>query len=102
MDSGPAPCGASRNDHHLLPLRHLPGALAEHVLARLLVEWLLDELADGKPCLHLWARANVGVPALDVRIVVEGEALRLVGHGPGKARNIGNRIIMSGNIGAGL
>src|SRR5579863_10149349 len=73
-----------RGSSLLLLLDHLLGALAEHVLARLLVERLLDEFADCQSRLHLRPRANVSIPALDVRIVVEREALRLVGHGPGK------------------
>ena len=88
----------SRNDGASYFLRHLLRALPEHVLARLLVERLLDELADRKPRLHLRPGADLGVPALDVRIIVERKALRLVGHGPGKAGDVGDRIV-AGDIG---
>ena len=78
-----------------------PSHAPEHIPPRLLVERLLHELADRKPGLHLRPRAHLGVPALDVRIIVERKALRLVGHGPGKAGDIGDRIV-AGDIGAGL
>src|SRR5581483_7147113 len=55
--------GYSRLPCHLLRL------LAEHVLARLFIERLLDEFADGKSCLHLRPRTHVRIPALDVRII---------------------------------
>src|SRR6185437_6726487 len=47
-------------------LHQLLRALSEHVLARLLVERLLHELADRKPRLQLRPRANLGVPAFHV------------------------------------
>src|ERR1700689_4902120 len=75
--------------HHegfvLLPPCQLLCLLPEHVLARLVVERLFLKLADCKPRLHLRPRADLGIPALDVRIIVERKPLRLVGHGPGKA-----------------
>jgi len=40
-----------------------------------------------------WGAHGCRVPALDVRIIVERKALRLVGHGPGKAGDVGNRIV---------
>src|SRR4051794_37870019 len=85
-----------------LPSRQRLRRLPEHVPSRLVVERLLDELADRQARLHLWPRADLGVPALCMRIVVECEALRLVGHGPGKAGDVGDRIIVAGDIGAGL
>src|SRR5277367_5331949 len=99
MDSGLA-LRAPRNDEQLFLCQLLCG-LPEHVLSRLLVERLLFEFADRKPRLHLRPRANFGIPALDVRIIVKREALRLVGHGPGKARDVGNRIV-AGDVSAGL
>src|SRR5689334_13772339 len=68
----------------LLPSNHLLRPRAEHVLPRLLVERLLDEFADRQPRLHLRPGAHHGVPALDVRVIVERKTLRLVGHGPGE------------------
>src|SRR4029079_17086527 len=85
----------------LRPPRHLLRARSKHIPPRLLVERLFHELADRKPRLHLRPRAYLGVPALDVRIIVERKALRLVGHGPGEARDVGDRIV-AGDIGAGL
>src|SRR5277367_1631883 len=59
----------------LLPSRQLLCGLAEHILSRLLVERLFFEFADRKPRLHLRPGAHLGVPALDVGIIVEREAL---------------------------
>src|SRR5829696_7181439 len=58
-----------------LPPRQLLRALPEHVLPRLLIKWLLHELPDRQSHLHLWPRAHVSVPALDVRIIVKRKAL---------------------------
>src|SRR5579872_4969992 len=82
--------------------RDLLGALAEHVPARFLVERLLDEFADGQSRLHLRPRAHLRIPALDVRVIVERKTLRLVSHGPGKTGDVGDRIIRTGDISAGL
>src|SRR5664279_1850762 len=84
-----------------LPRGHFLSGLAKHVPAGLLVERLLDEFSDCKPRLHLGPRAYLRVPALDVGIIVEREALRLVGHGPGKARDVGDGIVAR-HIGTGL
>src|SRR4051795_10264892 len=73
--------------------RHFLCGLAEHIPARLFVERLLYEFADRKTRLHLRPRAHLGIPALDVRIIVERKALRLVRHGPRKAGDVRNRII---------
>src|SRR5437899_12667306 len=51
--------------------RHLLRALPEHIPPRFLIERLFHELADRKPGLHLRPRADISVPALDVRVVVE-------------------------------
>src|SRR5258708_11922474 len=72
---------------------HLLRGPPDHVPARLFVERLLFEFADRKPRLDLRSRAHLGIPALDVGIIVERKALRLVGHGPGKAGDVGNRIV---------
>src|SRR5437879_4629867 len=84
---------APRNDGCFLRLSgHLLRGLPEHISSRLFVERLTHEFADRKSRLHLRPRTNLGIPALDVRIIVERKPLRLVGHGPGKAGDIGNRI----------
>src|SRR4051794_21970934 len=80
------------------PSRHFLRPRAEHVLARFLVERLLDELADRQPRLHLRPGAHVGVPALDVRVIVERKALRLVGHGPGEAGDVGDGVFSARDI----
>src|SRR3981189_1157535 len=80
---------------------HLLRFLPEHILARLLVERLLDEFADRKPRLHLRPGTDIRIPALDVGIVVERKALRLVGHGPWKAGDVGDRIF-PGDVSTGL
>src|SRR5258708_16395609 len=95
------PVGAPRNDQQLFLLRHLLRRLPEHIPSRLLVERLFFEFADRKPRLHLRPRAHLRIPALDVRIIVERKALRLVGHGPGKAGDVGNRIV-AGDVSPGL
>src|SRR5229473_1781400 len=100
MDSGLA-LRAPRNDGLLFLSRHLLRRLPEHILARLLVERLLDEFADRKPRLHLRPGADIRIPALDVGIIVERKPLRLVGHGPRKAGDIGDRII-AGDVRPGL
>src|ERR1700730_1963994 len=100
MDSGLA-LRAPRTDESLFLFRHLLCFLPEHVLARLLVERLLNEFADRQPRLHLRPRPHQRVPAFHVRIIVEREALRLVGHGPGEAGDVGNRIV-AGDVGPGL
>src|SRR5260370_39584904 len=82
-------------------LRHLLGGLPEHVLSRLLVERRLFEFADRKTRLHLRPRAHLGIPALEVRIIVERKPLRLVRHGPWKAGDIGDRIV-AGDVSTGL
>src|ERR1700676_3437812 len=93
---------APRNDGCFLRLSgHLLCGLSEHILARLLVERLLHEFADRQPGLHLRPRAHFRIPALDVRIIVERKALRFVGHGPGKAGDVGNRIV-AGDVSPGL
>src|SRR5260370_36775189 len=82
-------------------LHHLLGGLPEHVLSRLLVERRLFEFADRKTRLHLRPRAHLGIPALEVRIIVERRPLRLVRHGPCKAADIASRIV-SGDESTGL
>src|SRR3954447_2618831 len=96
------PVGAPRNDERSFLLRQLLRRLPEHIPSRLLVERLLFEFADRKSRLHLRPRAHLGVPALDVRIIVERKALRLVGHGPGKAGDVRNRIVVTGAVSPGL
>src|SRR5205823_14814314 len=88
-------------DEQLFPSRQLLCPLAEHIFSRLLIKRLLDELADRKARLHLRPGANLRVPALDVRIIVKRETLRLMRHGPGKAGDVGDRII-AGDVSAGL
>src|SRR5665213_61875 len=92
---------APRNDEQLFPSRQLLCGLPEHVLSRLVVERLFLEFADRESGLHRRPRTNFGIPALDVRIIVERKPLRLVGHGPGKAGDVGNRIV-AGDVSAGL
>src|ERR1700737_2272509 len=92
---------APRNDA-LSPLPpHLLRGLPEHVFARPFVERLFHEFADRKTGLNLRPRAHLRVPALDVRIIVERKALRLMGHGPGKAGDVGDRIV-AGDVSAGF
>src|SRR4051812_33215852 len=55
--------------------RHLLRPRAEHVFPRFLVERLLHELADRQPGLHLRPGTHLGVPALDVWIIVERKTL---------------------------
>src|SRR5215208_2871379 len=85
----------------LFLLRHFLRGLSEHVPAGLFVERLLHEFPDRKTRLHLRARADLGVPALDVRIIVERKALGFVGHGPGKAGDVGDRIV-AGDVSPGF
>src|SRR3954447_14615126 len=73
--------------------RHFLCGLAKHIPARLFVERLLYEFADRKIRLHLRPRAHLGIPALDVRIILKRKALRLVRHGPRKAGDVRDRII---------
>src|SRR5229473_3656752 len=100
MDSGLA-LRAPRNDGLLFLSGHLLCFLPEHILARLLVERLFHEFADRQPRLHLRPRADLRIPAFYTGIVVERKTLRLVGHGPWKAGNIGDRII-AGDVHPGL
>src|SRR3954447_6723071 len=73
--------------------RHFLCGLAKHIPARLFVKRLVYEFADRKTRLHLRPRAHLGVPTLDVQIIVERKALCLVCHGPGKAGDVRDRII---------
>src|SRR3984957_8731835 len=81
--------------------RHLLRLLPEHIPARLLVKRLLDELIDREARLHLWPCSHLCIPAPDVGIIVEREALRLVRHGPWKAGDVGDRIVAR-DVSAGL
>src|SRR5882672_433438 len=64
-----------RRDDVSLPPDQLLRGLPEHIASGLLVERLLDEFSDREPRLHLRPCADFGVPALDVRIIVERKAL---------------------------
>src|ERR1700737_2421584 len=92
MDSGLA-LRAPRNDGQLFLPRHLLRSLPEHILSSLFVERRLFEFSHRQSRLHLRPRADIGIPALDVRIIVERKALRLVRHGPWKAGDISDRIV---------
>src|SRR5690349_20530109 len=100
-DTWVAGTSPARRNHPSTLSPHFLGGLSEHVPARLLVERLLDEFAERKTGLHLRPRPDFGVPALDVRLIVERKALRLVRHGPWKAGDVGNRII-AGDVSPGL
>src|SRR4030088_1284163 len=101
MDCFVAPLLAMTIPRRSPPPRQLLRRLPEHVLACFLVERLLHEFADRKARLHLWPRANLRIPALDVGIIVERKTLRLVRHGPRKAGDVGDRIV-AGDVSTGL
>src|SRR5947209_15418890 len=75
--------------------------LAEHVAPRLFIERLLDKFSHREPRLYLRPRAHFRVPALYRRVVIERKALRLMGHGPWEAGNVGDRVV-AGDVSAGL